>query len=256
MLYQSSWDAFCSNLVYETTYFAAAASMTLGWSLRTQGRQHIPATGPALLIANHQSFFDPLLVGLGTRRHLRFLARKTLFQRPLFTWLIRMLNAVAIDQEGVGKEGIKTILDQLHNGEAVVVFPEGTRTSNGLMQPLRPGIHLLIKRAQAPIIPVGIAGAFEAWPHWRTMPRPAPLFWPGCRATMAVSIGQPLDARQFAQMQRAQALTELFGVIATEWRRAQKLRAGKIRPQAPDLGPAELTSPAGPFPGPSRFSLS
>jgi 1-acyl-sn-glycerol-3-phosphate acyltransferase len=227
MQHRSSWDAFCSNLVYESTYFAAAAGMTLGWSLRTEGRQHIPAKGPALLIANHQSFLDPLLVGLGTRRHLRYLARKSLFKNPVFTWLIRMLNAVPIDQEGVGKEGIKSILGQLQNGEAVVVFPEGSRTSDGLVQPLRPGIHLLIKRAQAPIVPVGIAGAFDAMPHWRTVPTPAPLFWPGCRATIAVSIGRPLDARKFAELPRAKALVELLGEIETVWRRAERLRAGK-----------------------------
>jgi 1-acyl-sn-glycerol-3-phosphate acyltransferase len=227
MLHASSWDAFCSQLVYETTYYAAAAGMTLGWSLRTEGRQHIPATGPALLIANHQSFFDPLLVGLGTRRHLCFLARKTLFERPAFSWLIRMLNAVPIDQEGVGKEGIKTILGQLQKGQSVVVFPEGSRTSDGRLQPLRPGIHLILKRTQSPIVPVGIAGAFDALPHWRSVPRLAPLFWPGCRATIAVSIGKPIPSQPIAAMPREQALVELFGVLETVWRRAEKLRAGK-----------------------------
>ena len=232
MLHQSSWEAFCANLVYETTYFAAAAGMTLGWSLRTEGRHHIPATGPALLIANHQSFFDPLLVGLGTRRHLCFLARKSLFKNPAFTWLIRMLNGVPIDQEGVGKEGIKEILGQLRSGQAVVVFPEGSRTSDGRMHPLRPGIHLLIKRGQAPIVPVGIAGAIDALPHWRTLPTPAPLFWPGCRSTIAVSIGRPLEAKLFAEMPRERALAELFSAIEAAWQRAEKLRAGKERLQS------------------------
>jgi 1-acyl-sn-glycerol-3-phosphate acyltransferase len=231
MLHLSPWENFCSNLIYETTYYVAAAGMTLGWSLRTEGRQHIPATGPALLIANHQSFLDPVLVGLGTRRHLRYLARKSLFQNPLFTWVIRMLNAVPIDQEGIGKEGIKTILGQLQNGQAVAVFPEGERTHDGQMQPLRPGIHLLIKRTQAPIIPVGIAGAFDAMPRWRSVPVPAPLFWPGCRHTIAVSVGKPLDARHFAQMPRERALEELYGAIAAMWRRAEKLRAGKEKPR-------------------------
>src|SRR5438552_5239233 len=174
-LHASRFDALASHLVYETSYYVAAALMTAGWGLRTEGRQHIPARGAALLIANHQSFVDPVLIGLGKRRHLCYLARKTLFKNRAFAWLIRMLNAVPIDQEGVGKEGIKTILEQLRLGQAVVVFPEGERTHDGVMQPLRPGVQLLIKRAQVPIIPVGIAGAFEALPRWRWLPTPAPL---------------------------------------------------------------------------------
>ena len=120
-----------SPLIYETTYWVSMAAMTLGFSLRSEGRQHVPRSGPALLVANHQSFLDPLLVGLCSRRHLRFLARKSLFRHPGFAWLIRALNAVPIDQDGVGKEGIRIILEQLNAGQAVVVFPEGTRTPDG-----------------------------------------------------------------------------------------------------------------------------
>src|SRR4051812_23764296 len=110
-----------SPLVYETAYWLSMAVMTLGFSLRSEGRQRVPRTGPVLLIANHQSFLDPILVGLCSRRHLRFLARKTLFRVPAFAWLIRNLGAVPIDQEGIGKEGIRIILEQLRQGRAVVV---------------------------------------------------------------------------------------------------------------------------------------
>src|SRR6185436_3601001 len=105
-------------------------------------------------------------------------------KNPLFAALIRSLNAVPIDQEGIGKDGIRTILEQLQLGRAVVVFPEGERTPDGRMLPLKPGIHLLIKRTQAPIVPVGIAGAFDAWPRGRRFPMPAPLFWPAGKGTI------------------------------------------------------------------------
>jgi 1-acyl-sn-glycerol-3-phosphate acyltransferase len=225
-LHASRAAAWLSHLVYETAYLGAAACMTLGWSLRTHGRHNIPQVGPALLIANHQSFIDPLLVGLSTRRHLCFLARKTLFKRPLFTWLLRMLNAVPIDQEGVGKDGIKTILEQLQLGQAVVIFPEGHRTKHGALQPLMPGVLLLIKRTQAPIVPVGIAGAYDAWPPWRKYPIPSPLFLPSCRGSIAVSIGVPTVASRIAQLPREQALRELSQLIDTEQRRAELFRNG------------------------------
>jgi 1-acyl-sn-glycerol-3-phosphate acyltransferase len=223
-LHSSPYDAFCSHVIYETSYFAAALGLTLGWSLRTAGRHHVLRAGPALLVANHQSFLDPILVGLSTRRHLCYLARKTLFKHSLFAWLIRMHNAVPIDQDGVGKEGIKAILGQLQLGQAVVVFPEGNRTQDGEMQPLKPGIQLLIKRTQAPIVPVGIAGAFDAWPRWRSYPLPAPLFLPPSRACIAVSIGKPLEAGTLAKMPREQSLQVLQDAIDKERQRAEKLR--------------------------------
>src|SRR6185369_12543889 len=121
-------------------------------SLRLRGTNNMPKTGPALVIANHQSYLDPLLVGLCARRPLVYLARKTLFKNPILAALIRSLNAVPIDQEGVGKEGIRVILEQLSLGKAVVVFPEGERSGTDEMLPLKPGILLLIKRTQAPIV--------------------------------------------------------------------------------------------------------
>jgi 1-acyl-sn-glycerol-3-phosphate acyltransferase len=241
-LHLSRFDAWMSHLVYETTYVLAAVSMTLGWSLRTLGRHHIPATGPALLIANHQSLLDPLLVGLATRRHLCYLARKTLFKQRLFTWLIRMLNAVPIDQEGVGKEGIKTILAQLQLGQAVVVFPEGHRTYDGAMQPLKAGVQLLIKRAQSPIVPVGIAGSYDAWSRNRKYPLPAPLFWPGCAGTLAVSVGKPVAARQLAELPRERLLSALYELIAIEQRRAEQLRHPSLSETMPRT-PVNLPHP-------------
>jgi 1-acyl-sn-glycerol-3-phosphate acyltransferase len=223
-LHASPFDAWMSRFVYDGCYALSAVTLTLGWSLRTVGGRHIPKTGPALLVANHQSFIDPVLVGLSTRRHLCYLARKTLFRKRAFAWFIRMLNAVPIDHHGVGKEGMKAILEQLQLGQAVVVFPEGERTHDGLMHPLRPGIQLLVRRTQAPIVPIGIAGAYDAWSRWQKFPRPAPLFWPGCRGRIAVSVGQPVDARRLAELPREESLGELFNLIAKEQRRAERLR--------------------------------
>src|SRR5206468_936389 len=98
---------------------------------------------------------------------------------------------------GVGKEGIRTILEQLQAGRAVLVFPEGSRTPDGKIHPLRPGIQLLIKRTQAPIVPIGIAGAYDALPIGRSYPHFAPLFLPAEKATIAVAIGRPLDSRRY-----------------------------------------------------------
>jgi 1-acyl-sn-glycerol-3-phosphate acyltransferase len=199
-------------------------TFTLGFSFRTEGRRHVPATGPALLIANHQSYLDPVIVGLSCRRHLSYLARKTLFRHKVFRLLIQSLGAVPIDQEGVGKEGIRTVVEQLGRGKVVVVFPEGERSKDGSRQALKPGIHLIIKRAQVPIIPVGIAGAFQALPRQRKYPNFAPLFLGGGDAAIAVVVGRPLDPRRYLEMPRGQVLEEVDRELQKVVQRAQKLR--------------------------------
>lgn len=209
---------------HHSLYCIYHAIFTLGFSLRMQGQRNMLPTGPALIVANHQSFLDPLVIGLCARRPLVYLARKTLFRNRYFAAMIRSLNAVPIDQEGIGKEGIRVILEQLALGKAVVVFPEGERTPHGNMLPLKPGIHLLIKRTQAPIIPVGIAGAFAAWPRSRPLPTLAPLALPPVPGTISVSLGAALDSRRYGELPREQALQELFDKIHAEQVRAEKLR--------------------------------
>jgi 1-acyl-sn-glycerol-3-phosphate acyltransferase len=213
---------------YETVYWLSAIALTVGFSLRIEGRRHIPRRGPVLLIANHQSFLDPALVGLAAPRQLCFLARETLFRHWPLAFLIRSLNAVPIHHEGLGKEGLRTILQQLRDGRAVIVFPEGTRTPDGAIHSLRAGIQLLIKRVQAPIVPVGIAGAFEAWPRWSPLPIPAPLFLKSRVGTLAVSVGQPLDAKRLAEMPREEALGELQRELEAAQVRAERLRKRHI----------------------------
>jgi 1-acyl-sn-glycerol-3-phosphate acyltransferase len=213
-----------SYLWREWWYWIACVGMLLGFSFRTQGRRRVPRRGPVLIIANHQSFFDPIALSLACPRRLLFLARKSLFKPPWFGWLIQSLGGVPMDQEGVAKEGLKTILGHLQAGEAVVVFPEGTRTENGELSPLKPGVQLLIKRTQAPIVPMGIAGAFEALPYWRKIPTLSPLFLPAGKSTIAVWVGRPLDARRFADLPREQLVAELTVELQKAKDQAERLR--------------------------------
>lgn len=215
---------FWHRLCFRASHAGTMALMALGFSLRTAGMRNMPMHGPALLVANHQSFLDPPLVGVAARRELVYLARKTLFRHRFFAGLIRAYNAVPIDQEGIGKDGIRTILEQLQLGRAVLVFPEGERTPDGAMLPFKPGIQLLIKKTQAPIVPVGIAGAYAAWPRWRRYPIPAPLFAPAAPGNVAVVIGAAKDSRRYAELPRAEALAELLTEIDIVRRRAEALR--------------------------------
>jgi 1-acyl-sn-glycerol-3-phosphate acyltransferase len=214
-----------STLWYDIGYCFTLFGFTMAYSYRFEGSRHIPRRGPALLAANHQSFFDPFLVGMtASHRRVRYLARRTLFTGGWLDKVMRSWGGVPIAREGMAKEGIQTVLELLKQGEAVVIFPEGVRTHDGKVHPLKPGIHLLLKRTTAPVVPVGVAGAFEAFPRTSKIPRLAPLFLPATKAAIAASVGPPLDGARLGALPREQALAELFAAIQKAQRRAERLR--------------------------------
>lgn len=211
-------------LAYEFTAKFLTLALTLGWSFRVHGRRNLPAKGPVLIIANHQSFLDPPAIGAACNRHIVYLARKTLFNNPAFSFLIRTLKAIPIDQEGIAKDGIRGILAKLEEGWPVLVFPEGSRCDDGSMLPLAPGISLLIKRVRCPIVPVGIAGAFASWSRFRKLPVPSPLFLPATDRTIAVAIGRPRDPETVAHLPREEMLRVLAADIQAAFDQAEAIR--------------------------------
>jgi 1-acyl-sn-glycerol-3-phosphate acyltransferase len=140
------------------------------YGVRHSGRQNIPASGGVLVVSNHQSHFDPPLVGIGIPRRMNYLARNTLFTFAPFGWLIHSVDAIPIDREGLGLGGIKESLRRLKRGEMVLIFPEGTRSGDGEIAPFHPGFTTLAVRSGAAILPVAVEGAFQAWPRWRKFP--------------------------------------------------------------------------------------
>lgn len=138
--------------------------------LRCWGREHIPTNGAVLVLCNHQSHFDPVLVGLCVDRRLNYLARQTLFGFAPFRWLIETLDAIPIDREGLGIGGLKETLRRLKRGEMVLIFPEGTRTRDGEVAALKPGFSALARRGDVQLLPVGLDGAFQAWPRSQLLP--------------------------------------------------------------------------------------
>jgi 1-acyl-sn-glycerol-3-phosphate acyltransferase len=135
---------------------------------------HIPRSGPILFVSNHQSYLDPILVGLGShRRQFYAMARSTLFGNRFFAWLIRSLNAVPVERGASDMAAMRRAIDVLRGGHALLVYPEGTRTVTGEVGPFQSGILLLIKRANPWVVPVAIDGAFEVWPKGRALPRGA-----------------------------------------------------------------------------------
>lgn len=169
-------------------YAAARLSTRIAWALYFRARhedlQHIPAEGPALLCCNHQSFLDIPLVSHLSRRHIAFVARASLADSKPLGWLMRRCGAVLIAPGKPDRAALREMLAHLEAGDLVAIFPEGTRTHDGSLGELRAGALLAARQARAPIVPVGIRGAFEAWPRQAALPRPR---------TIAARVGTPVD---------------------------------------------------------------
>lgn len=164
-------------------WIARVASIFL-FRLRTIRRGRLPAKGALLIIANHQSYLDPPLVtmAVGPRR-ICFLARAGLFKPWWLRTVIRYFNAHPLKESGHDPRAMRTVLALLEAGEAVLVFPEGSRSFDGSMTAFKRGIALLIRRAKCPVVPVAIEGAFDAWPRTRK--------WPALRP-IATMLGEPI----------------------------------------------------------------
>jgi 1-acyl-sn-glycerol-3-phosphate acyltransferase len=165
-----SQRSLVSHVWYQSLRWALRLLAILAYRVRHTGKHNIPAAGGVLVVSNHQSHFDPPLIGMGCPRRMNYLARDTLFRFAPFGWLIRSVDAIPIDREGLGLGGIKESLRRLKRGEMVLIFPEGTRTRNGEVARFRPGFTALAVRSGAAILPVAIDGAFQAWPRWRKFP--------------------------------------------------------------------------------------
>ena len=209
---------------YDLVFWVSFLTYTFGWSLRVAGRRNMPCSGPVLLIANHQSYLDLLAIGLTSRRYAFYLAKATLFENRILAGVIRSLGAVPIDLAGFSRDGLRATAQLLDEGKVVVVFPEGERTPDGALHDFKPGVTLLLKKLRAAVVPLGIAGAYHAWPRQAGLPRFAPRFLGPRRASIAVSLGKPLDGAALVRMPRDEQLRTMHEAVRAECERAERLR--------------------------------
>jgi 1-acyl-sn-glycerol-3-phosphate acyltransferase len=188
---------------------------TVWFDLKVYGKENVPQSGGVLLVANHQSFLDPPLIGVQLRRKASYLAKSGLFENPLFGWIIRNCNAFPVRQ-GEGDVGaVKETIRRLREGHMLTVFPEGGRSEDGELQPILNGAALVVRKAGVPIVPVVIEGSFKAWSKHRRI-------WQ--RHPVRVLFGKPAvvhhlkakEITEFIDQQLHELLAELRARIAQE----------------------------------------
>ena len=148
--------------------FHAACRAYFGLELR--GTHNIPLEGPLVIAPNHQTYADPPLVTIPVRRPVYYMAWSKLFTIPVFSTFIRRLRAFPVDIDRSDGQAVREAARLLRAGEALMIFPEGGRTPDGSLQPFMLGAFRLAVAHGAPVLPVTIAGAWEAWPPARALP--------------------------------------------------------------------------------------
>ena len=171
--------------------------------------ENVPEDGCVLLISNHQSFLDPMLCGIRLRRRVTFLARDTLFKHWLFGRSISSVGTIPVRRGEGDLSAMKMVIKRLREGGCVCLFPEGTRTQDGMIAPFRGGFRLLSHRGRAAVVPVVIDGAFDCWPRHKK------IFSPG--AKIIVRYGQSIPAEKMEEMSN----DELLDLITDMMRKMQ-----------------------------------
>ena len=153
--------------------------------LKVAGRGHVPREGPFLLVVNHLSFLDPILVAVACPRRIHALAKSTQFvSSRVYAWFLPRVNAIPTRRYKVDPQVVRTVLRLLETGEGVCIYPEGERSWDGAPQPLRRGTVRLLLKAGVPVVPCGISGSFEAKPRWSATRH---------RARVALRFGEPIE---------------------------------------------------------------
>jgi 1-acyl-sn-glycerol-3-phosphate acyltransferase len=140
--------------------------------IRFEGVEHVPRTGAVVITPNHVSFMDPILVTIPIRRALHYMALEPFFRVRGLGALMRWARAFPIQETERDSPAIRRALAILRRGEPLVIFPEGGRSPDGRLRAFRPGAFRIALATGAPVVPVTIAGAHEAWPVGRRVPRP------------------------------------------------------------------------------------
>ena len=185
------------------------------YRIRVRGLEHIPEQGGALLIANHVAYVDVLLVGVMSRRPVRFLSWEGFERRPVMRFLTRTMGTIPV-AETKAKDAIQKSAEALKAGEVVCIFPEGSLTRNGGILPLRKGFELIARRGEAPVVPLAIDGMWGSlfsfsggkffWKMPKHFPRPV---------TMVV--GRPFAAAEHAatRLRLLELAAEAFAMRAS-----------------------------------------
>ena len=212
--------------------------------LELVGLEKIPASGPFVVVSNHQSFLDPLVVQALCPRPLHTLAKSTQFTSPVMSWIMPRVYAIPTRRYRIEPQAVRVVLRRLAAGEGVGVYPEGERSWDAQLQPFRRGTVRVLLKAGAPIVPCGLSGAYDVWPRWSKTIR---------RRRIRVEFGDPIQWKAMDdRTERNEFLPEATAILRDALQRLsswEHITGGETLLEPPWLENSERTGSAG-SPGP------
>ncbi len=202
--------------------FLAWLLIHTGYRVRTIDADRIPEQGPAVLVCNHVSYVDALVIGAASPRPIRFVMDHRIFKTPLLGWIFRTAKAIPIapakEDPFMMERAYVDIAEALHQGDLVCIFPEGKLTTTGEMNEFRGGVAKIVERSKVPVIPMALRGL---WGSVFTRD-PGKLFERsfsrGWRSKLALAVGMPVKPQE--------ATPEYLHEQVREWRGDWKLAVG------------------------------
>jgi len=202
---------------YRLGYWLSRGGGRLLCSFRVQNGENLNAgsnSGGLVIASNHVSFLDPPLIGSAFSGPIYFFARRTLFENPVSRYLFPRINAIPVNQEKPELSILRRVVDLLRGGEKLVIFPEGERSRDGeLNREGRPGIGMIVARAEVPVLPVRLFGAEKALPRGARWIRRHPV---------TLVVGEPID---FSDLYADESLTTKQRYVAISERIMEAIAA-------------------------------
>ena len=155
--------SFLHRTFYWVSWFLVMSVLKIFFRVKIEGWKNVPRCGGAILASNHVSAFDPPFVGGCAPRELNYLAKIELFRNPILRLIIREYNAIPLKRYVGDRRALKIVCDALNRDQAVLLFPEGTRSKDGKLGRIKAGVGMISVITGKPIVPVYIEGTKEVW---------------------------------------------------------------------------------------------
>ncbi len=198
-----------------------APARVIAWLLfrpKVAVTEHIPPQGGVLIVSNHPTYLDPVLLAIVSPRPLSFVAKRPLFSVTFVRTFLWLTDCIPVEQDAPDRRALRLSIQKLKSGDALVIFPEGTRSDHGRLRPFQLGPALIAAEAQVPIVPCGIAGTYQAWSLEAPLPKPAPVsivFGSPFRLTLPPDLPRREGLQVLAEQMRRE-IVHLMG-IAERW---------------------------------------